>query len=126
MKIYHIIFLCIFNSCFFIPYKVFSFEYFDKSIDYWNLKELEKTSNPIHNKLQPRTQSQSPKVFQENEKFDWKPYLNPQTTDDLREVFREGNHTPPTPLLEVAKNPTDENIKNWFELVKRKISLLPG
>ena len=49
-----------------------------------------------------------------------KPYLNPKTTEDLKEVFREGNHTPPEPLIEVAKNPTDENIKNWFELVKKK------
>ena len=120
MKKWVIIFLYVFFS-----YKLLAFEYFDNSIDYWNLtKSVKKESHPMNKKAQTKNNSQDPLNIQDNTKFNWAPYLNPKTTDDLREIFREGDHTPPMPLLEVAKNPTDENIKNWFELVKRKNQFL--
>ena len=120
MRTYYIIFLFFFSSYFLVPHRALSFEYFDKSIDYWDLKETRKKSQSLHEPFKPKSSIQNPKASQEKRKFNWETYLNPKTTDDLKEVFREGDYTPPTPLLEVANNPTDENIKNWFKLIKKK------
>lgn len=127
MKNKKILSLCFFILCGLIPCQSFCFDYFDKSIDYWDLKGSQKTSTAIgrpqlktpHPTKDPHQRTEGFKN-RENKKFDWTLYLNPKTTEDLKEVFREGNHTPPTPLLEVAKNPTDKNIKNWFEFIDRK------
>ena len=42
--------------------------------------------------------------------FNWETYLNPQNTDDLKEVFKEGDYTPPlflrwliTPWMRILK-----------------------
>lgn len=37
--------------------------------------------------------------------------------------FKEGDYTPPEPFMEIARNPTDENIKNWFEFMQKKNEL---
>ena len=109
--------IILFSFLFFVTISnAFAFDYFNQSIDYWN-KAQKKDSPPILKK-EPVTKKES-----EN-KFNWNRYLNPKSKDDLKEVFREGNYTPPAPLLEVAQNPTDENIKRWFAVVKRKNELL--
>ena len=125
--------------------RIWAFDYFNKSIDYWNEKHAnhnnhakKHTNHEDHishgnqEKLSSQKQIHSDErtsdketlgekeEHKEKKKFHWEPYLNPKTTEDLREVFREGEHTPPSPLLEVARNPTEENIKNWFALVKTK------
>ena len=113
------------------PYELQAFEYFNRSIDYWNEKEpvkkeikpipIENVGNRKKTKSYPHDNLMTQESADQNHrKFNWDTYLNPQTMDDLREVFREGNHIPPTPLLEVTMNPTDKNIKNWLELVRRK------
>lgn len=92
---------------------LFASNYFDKGINYWSKsKSVEKTTTVEGNK--PKKEKEDP------QKFNWDQYINPKTKDDLKEVFREGDHTPPTPLLEVAKNPTDQNIKNWFKTIETK------
>ncbi|MGE0526401.1 MAG: conjugal transfer protein TraF, partial [Bdellovibrionales bacterium] len=51
--------------------------------------------------------------------FPWKTYLDPKN----KEFFKEGDYTPPEPFMEIARNPTDENIQNWFEFMKKKNEL---
>ena len=112
-----------------VPQKVLAFKYFDKSIDYWNIKKSEidnkeDKSRPTKKRGTSISHSKdsSKRSIREDqkEKFDWEPYLNPQSPKDLEELFREGDYTPPKPLLELANNPTDENIKNWFRLIEKR------
>ncbi len=84
-------------------------EYFDSKIDFWGDKARAKDA--------PKTQS-SPAEKQES-KFPWRTFLDPKN----KEFFKEGDYTPPEPFMEVARNPTDDNIKQWFELMKKKNDL---
>ena len=88
MKTTPVIFLCFFALYVLVPNKVLSFEYFDKSIDYWDLKKRKgKKSQPVHSQSKLKSQPPRPKDFQNTRKFNWGTYLNPQTTDDLKDVF---------------------------------------
>lgn len=49
-------------------------------------------------------------------KFEWSKYQNIEND----EFFKEGNHIPPKPFMEVARRPTEENIKNWLAYIKMK------
>jgi thiol-disulfide isomerase/thioredoxin len=84
-------------------------EYFDSKIDYWGDKARIKDA--------PKTEV-SPTDKQDG-KFPWKTFLDPKN----KEFFKEGDYTPPEPFMEVARNPTDDNIKQWFELMKKKNEL---
>ncbi|MFK7824486.1 MAG: TlpA family protein disulfide reductase [Oligoflexales bacterium] len=85
------------------------FDYFGGRIDYWN----EKTSaKPSPTKIEP-------KIPQEKQ-FDWEKYTNPKHD----EFFEEGDHKPPKPFMELARNPTDQNIKRWFALIEKKNTLM--
>lgn len=52
--------------------------------------------------------------------FAWGKYLNPSND----EFFKEGDYTPPAPFMEIARNPTDQNIQNWFKYLETKNALL--
>ena len=86
-------------------------QYFEQKIDYWNEGKVTKVEKEIP----------SPLVSDANAKngFPWKTYLDPKN----KEFFKEGDYTPPEPFMEVAKDPSDENLKNWFEFMKRKNEL---
>lgn len=101
--------------------QAFAIDYFNQSIDYWNSKRVESKDSSSPEEV---TTTKKEKDQVKKDKFSWNRYLNPKTTEDFKEVFREGDYTPPTPLLEVAKNPSDENIKNWFAVVKKKNEFL--
>ena len=88
----------------------FAFEYFNQDIDYWNKSPPNLTKKPDPPKPIP------PK----NKSFDWDKYLDPSND----EFFVEGNHKPPAPLMELARNPTDENMKNWFAMMEKKNELM--
>lgn len=99
-----------FLTILFVPISILAKEinYFDSRIDFWGEK-LEKPEVP-----------KSDKESESNDgKFPWKAYLDPKN----KEFFKEGDYTPPEPFMEVARNPTDENIKQWFELMKKKNEL---
>lgn len=85
-------------------------QYFENKIDFWG--EIAPSS---------KTSLQAPIIIQPNEKgsFPWKTYLDPKN----KEFFREGDYTPPEPFMEIARNPSDENIKNWFDFMKKKNEL---
>ncbi|MEK7692177.1 MAG: hypothetical protein AAB425_14270, partial [Bdellovibrionota bacterium] len=52
-------------------------------------------------------------------KFPWHKYLDPKND----EFFKEGDYTPPAPFVEIARNPSEENIKNWFHYLALKNGL---
>lgn len=84
-------------------------EYFESKINFWGEKieasNAHKTSELLAEK--------------QDGKFPWKKFLDPKN----KEFFKEGDYTPPEPFMEVARNPTDDNIKQWFELMKKKNEL---
>ncbi len=52
-------------------------------------------------------------------KFDWKKHLDEKNDD----FFREGEYVPPAPFMEVARNPSDENIRFWLSYLDKKNTL---
>ena len=79
--------------------------YFDSKIDFWGEKP---NSTPL------LTISKTKKT-----EFPWKTYLDPKN----KEFFKEGDYTPPEPFMEIARNPSDDNIKQWFEFMRKKNEL---
>lgn len=75
--------------------------FFDSKIDFWKDKKVE---------------SKQEHIKDSKAKFDWKTYKDPEND----EFFREGNYLPPKPFLEVARRPTDKNIKNWMDYINQK------
>lgn len=78
-----------------------SMKYFESKINYWGEKVSLETV-PIENKAEGN--------------FPWKAYLDPKN----KEFFKEGDYTPPEPFMEIARNPSDENLKNWFKFMQTK------
>ena len=88
------------------------FKFFDSGIDYWHeTKKEDKT-------VVKETEKKASTAATDN-KFDWKKHLDPSG----KEFFREGDYTPPEPFMELVRNPTDENIKNWFAMIEKKNEL---
>ena len=85
-----------------------AFDYFTEPIDYWD-KKVEDGGN------EKKSSSKHP-----TPKFDWSKHLDPEQDN----FFKEGNHIPSGPFMELARNPSDENIRLWFELIKRKNTLM--
>ncbi len=74
--------------------------FFNSEIDFWSNQKSKKT-----------------KVVNKSKKeFDWEKYKNVEND----EFFKEGNHIPPKPFMEVARRPTESNIKNWLEYIQNK------
>ena len=88
-----------------------AFDYFNREIDYWNKREALKTKPNQHKAEKKRS---------EKEKFNWSKYKDPKND----EFFEEGDYKPPKPFMEVARNPSDENIKNWFAIIEAKNTLM--
>jgi hypothetical protein len=87
-------------------------DYFDSQIDYWN--ENQTTKSPII--IEPKGKDENKDSVNSKTTFPWKQYMDPKN----KEFFKEGDYTPPEPFMEVARSPTDENIKNWFEFMHQK------
>lgn len=105
MKVFNIFIL-------FFPFTVLGGElsYFESKIDFWGDKKAAVSS--------PKKSSPAGEASGDG-KFPWKTYLDPKN----KEFFKEGDYTPPEPFMEIARNPSDENIKNWFEFMKKKNEL---
>jgi len=94
------------------------FNYFDSEINYWE-KDSKKENDVPEGKTEKKQEVVSKKEKtskSEENKFDWKTYMNPEN----KEFFKEGDHTPPEPFMELARNPSDENISNWFSYIELK------
>jgi hypothetical protein len=92
-----------------------AFSYFEYEIDYWKQKPTEPT--PKTNAADDREKDAKPSP--PSSSFDWKKHTDPKND----EFFREGDYVPPAPFMELVRNPTDENIKNWFEFIGKKNEL---
>ena len=105
----------VYRSLFFLFFSIAApaseLQYFDQKIDYWSDGKL---SSPAKHAPAPLITEPEPKGG-----FPWKTYLDPKN----KEFFKEGDYTPPEPFMEVAKDPSDENLKNWFEFMRRKNEL---
>jgi hypothetical protein len=95
-----------------MSFSVFAGElsYFESKIDFWGEKKGPATSAPLATEETDNSKTG---------KFPWKTFLDPKN----KEFFKEGDYTPPEPFMEIARNPTDDNIKNWFEFMKKKNEL---
>lgn len=105
MKILKVILISFFSSVVHAE----KIQYFESKIDFWGDKA---TSKGVL--IEPNKQ-----IEKSDDKFPWKTYLDPKN----KEFFKEGDYTPPEPFMEVARNPTDENIKQWLDLMKKKNEL---
>ena len=90
----------------------FAISYFDSDIHYWKKETKQYSKKKVEGKKSP--------IAPKKEQFSWNEYLNPQKD----KFFEEGNYSPPKPYLELIRNPTDENIKNWFKIIDTKNKLL--
>lgn len=87
--------------------------YFESQIDFWgeSKKEVNLKTDVVGGK--------NDEVNLEKGDFPWKKYLDPKN----KEFFKEGDYTPPEPFMEIARNPTDDNLKQWFDFIKKKNEL---
>jgi hypothetical protein len=90
------------------------FQYFSKpDIDYWGRSGQSsappRTPRPSGNPISTPTKG-----------FAWDKYISPAHD----EFFREGDYTPPAPFVEIARNPTDENIERWYRYIELKNNTL--
>lgn len=108
-----------FTICVFLmSYSAFGqINYFSGDIDYWNEKPPTKEPTKAATPHADVTKTENEKPV--SDKFDWKPYLDAKTT----EFFKEGDYTPPAPFMEIVRNPSDENIKNWFLYIDQRNQL---
>lgn len=87
--------------------------FYNGKIDYW-------PSEASKEKEAPQTIEVIPTVKETSETgktaFDWKKALDPKND----EFFKEGDYTPPAPFMEVARNPSDDNIKLWHTYIEKK------
>lgn len=97
------------------------FEFFESPLDFWN----EQKPTP---KVEERSQNKAPtketavkeeKQGDEGGLFPWEKYLDPKN----KEFFKEGDHVPPEPFMELARNPTDYNLRMWFQYMDKKNEL---
>ena len=86
-------------------------KYFDSEIDYWKTKQSAAKVDS--------TSKESDKPPLKREKFVWEKFLNPNNP----EFFKEGEYSPPEPFMEIVRNPTDENLKNWFAYIDKRNDL---
>lgn len=76
--------------------------FFETEINFWDEKKKNIPKENISKKKETT--------------FEWSKYKNIEND----EFFKEGNHIPPKPFMEVARRPTEENIKNWLDYIKMK------
>jgi thiol-disulfide isomerase/thioredoxin len=81
-------------------------QFFNGGISYWSKPKIKKSDAAL-----PKRDAPS--------KFDWNKHLDPENP----EFFKEGNHVPPEPFMELVRRPTDQNIKLWFSYVEKKNAL---
>ena len=96
------------------------FEYFDRGLDFWNEQNASKKEGKQASETRPKEATMSKgKTEEERGSFPWEKYLDPKN----REFFKEGEHIPPEPFMEIARNPTDYNLRMWFQYMDKKNEL---
>ena len=103
------------------------FQFFGKGIDYWHLG----TPDPKIEAVAPVKGAPSAWLTDaaagdktkggalSGGAFPWHQYLDPKN----KEFFKEGDYTPPEPFMELVRNPSDYNLKMWFDYIEKKNEL---
>lgn len=87
-------------------------QYFNQSeMDYWKKPEITAKAKPA-----AHPQSQDKAAQPKDSSFPWKKYIDPKND----EFFKEGDYLPPAPFMEIARDPSDENIEHWFKYLEAK------
>jgi len=95
-------------------------QYFkDPELDYWKTSEPAPKVKPAANNTEKKVTT-NPPIPNNGKAFQWNKYLSPSND----EFFKEGDYTPPAPFMEIARNPSDANIENWFKYLETKNELL--
>lgn len=93
------------------------FSYFAKpELNFWKSTTAAKDVTAAKSSTGPRV---APSTTGKNT-FPWQKYLDPKHD----EFFREGDYSPPAPFMEIARDPSDANIENWFRYLELKNQLL--
>lgn len=86
-------------------------KFFDGGIDYWAApapKVVDQPTLKVEQKKPPDPSS-----------FDWQRVMDPKNDD----FFREGDYVPPAAFMEVARDPSDQNIRMWNAYIEKKNAL---
>lgn len=87
-----------------IPVRAETMAFFGSAIDYW--------AYPGGGEMA----KDQPEPEDKRSAFPWEKYLDPKND----EFFKEGNYVPPEPFMELARNPSHENIRHWFSYIEKK------
>lgn len=91
-------------------------EWFEGPLAYW---EVPYGLPPRQPPVPPQEEEAPAPEGEQGPAFDWADYRDPRT-----EVFwREGEHVPPAPLLEVIRAPTPDNIAQYRQWTARKLEV---
>lgn len=93
--------------------RALAFDYFETHINYWS-------SSESHQMSQTQDRPNDDDSIKKAQKFDWNKHLDPKN----EEFFKEGDYLPPKPLMELARDPSDQNIKNWFKMMETKNQIM--
>lgn len=93
---------------------LYAFDFFETDIDYWNKPKVKKEHSNTNTAIASKEEAKV--AEKKSDSFDWKKQLDPKNDA----FFKEGDHTPPAAFMELARNPTDQNITNWFKLIEKK------
>ena len=104
----------LFSFLLMLPFTLFatSFSFYETDIDYWPEKaKVEEVQRTEEKKI---VEEKSNK--EEMNRFDWEKVSDP----DNDEFYRQGDHMPPAALVEAMKNPSDQNLKRYFDLKEKR------
>ena len=108
-------------------------QYFEQGIDFWHDSVPDPKANPTgvspiqtppvvgkpSTSPEPAAGDQAKGGSLSGGAFPWHQYLDPKN----KEFFKEGDYTPPEPFMEIVRNPTDSNLKMWFDYISKKNEL---
>lgn len=67
----------------------------------------------------PAPAAEAPTTSEAPEAFDWADYADPRTPT----FWKEGDHVPPAPLLELIRNPSSDNVQRYREWTAKKLEV---
>jgi hypothetical protein len=97
-------------------------QYFGKGIDYWHEQNAQSTQIEVPHSFVTTSAPESgtkPEPAPSEGQFPWQKYLDPKN----KEFFKEGDYTPPEPFMEIVRDPSDSNLKLWFDYISKKNQL---
>lgn len=86
-------------------------DWFSTPLAYWE-------NSPYGASEEGGDEGEEPKEASE-ERFDWSDYADPASAT----FWREGQHVPPAPLLELIREPSQENIERYRQWTQQKLEV---